>query len=98
MVKNPSAVTFTCPDHDQDTAHEIDIVDSNGVVVQTIIGGDPAPNADGSVTIPINVQPIKFGTYTFIVRATAGGVKSPDSPPSDPWERAPGAPGKPAAV
>ncbi len=93
-VKNPTSVTVACPDHAQDTGHEIDIV-SDGVVVQTIQGGDPAASTDGSVTFALNVQPIKFGGYTVVVRATAGTIKSPDSPASDVWERSPGAPGKP---
>ena len=41
-VKNPSALTFACPDHAQDTGHEIDIVRAaDGVIIQTIQGGDP---------------------------------------------------------
>ena len=93
-VKNPTSVTITCPDHNQDTGHEIDIV-SAGIVVQTIQGGDPAPNTDGSVTFTMNVQPIKFGSYTTVVRATSGTIKSDNSPASDAWDRSPGAPGKP---
>jgi hypothetical protein len=97
-VVNPTFVTVpSCPDHDQDTGHDIDILDTAGVVTQTIAGGDPGAAANGSVTFAINVQPVKFGAFTFVVRATAAGIKSPNSPASDPWHRAPGAPGKPVA-
>jgi hypothetical protein len=93
-VKNPTTVTVpNCPDHDQDTGHEIDILDGAGVVVQTIAAGDP-PAVSGAVTFAINIQPVKFGDYTVVVRATAGAVKSPNSPASDVWQRSPGAPGK----
>ena len=88
---------FTCPDHATDDGHEVDIVDSTGVVIQTIQGGDPAADAQGNVSILINVQPVKFGLYTFVVRAKAGALMSVNSAPSDVWQRAPGQPGKPIA-
>jgi hypothetical protein len=102
IVRNPRAVVFECPDHDQDTGHEIDIVRvSDGAVIQTIQGGDPASGAvvDGlpSVTIPINVQPVIFGAYRVVVRAVAGSFKSDSSDPSAIWERAPGKPTAPRA-
>jgi hypothetical protein len=93
VVRNPRSVTFTCPDHAQDDNHEIDIVRaSDGVVVQTITGGDPPADAEGMVTIALNVQPVAFGTYTVRVRAVAAGIKSDASDSSDVWERAPGKP------
>ncbi len=88
---------FTCPDHALDDGHEVDIVDSTGVVVQTIQAGDPAADAQGNVSVVINVQPVKFGLYTFVVRAKAGALMSPNSPPSEVWQRSPGAPGIPVA-
>ena len=92
-VKNPRGVTITCPDHDRDDQHEVDIVRvSDGQVVQTILAGDPAPNSTGDVDLLINVQPIAFGQYRFVVRAVAGSLKSENSQPSEIWERAPGAP------
>lgn len=94
-VVNPRAVVFTCPDHAQDTGHEIDVVDASGTVIQTIQGGDPAEDAAGEVRVELNLQPVAFGSYTLRVRATAGTLKSPDSVPSDVWFRAPGQPGKP---
>jgi hypothetical protein len=98
LVSNPTLVVFTCPDHDQDTGHEIDIVEaSTGRVVQTLQIGDPPADAAGDVAVTINVQPIKFGAFWFKVRATAdtagGVVKSADSKESDLWSRVPGAPG-----
>ncbi len=100
-VANPRQVIFECPDHATDTGHEIDIVSVNadgteGAVIQTIQGGDPALNADGDVVIPISVQPIKKGTYRIKVRVVEDGVKSVDSEASDSWVRAPGPPGKPS--
>jgi hypothetical protein len=94
-VKNPRAVIFTCVDHATDTGHEVDIINAQGVVVQTINGGDPLADANGDVTVEFNVQPITFGAYTVRVRAVAGAIKSADSLPSDVWERVPGQPGKP---
>ena len=96
-VKNPTGLEFTCLDHAADTGHEVDIIDSSGTVVQTLNVGDP-PEVLGKVTVSLNVQPISFGTYTFKVRATAGVLESEDSVASDPWERVPGRPGKPAST
>ena len=91
-IKNPSAVAFLCPDHATDDQHEIDIVRvSDGVVIQTILGGDP-PLVAGEVVIPVNVMPVAFGQYRFVARAVAGIIKSNNSVPSDVWERAPGPP------
>lgn len=91
-IKNPSALAFTCPDHALDNQHEIDIVRADGTVVQTILGGDPPLNAAGEVVVPVNLQPIAFGTYTFVARAVSGTSKSDNSAPSATWERAPGKP------
>ncbi len=95
MAKNPSEVSFVCPDHAQDSGHEVDIINAGGVVIQTIQGGDPPADANGIVTIPLNLQPVAFGAYTIRVRATASLVKSTDSDASNIWERVPGAPSKP---
>jgi len=93
QVVNPSGVAFTCPDHDQDTEHEIDIVrDADGVVIATVLGGDPPVTTAGEVVITLNVQPIAFGDYRFIARAVAGGLRSVNSAPSAIWHRRPGAP------
>jgi hypothetical protein len=91
-VKNPTALGFICPDHDLDDEHEIDIIRvSDGAVVQTLLAGDP-PVVNGEVVVRLNVQPVAFGTYVFVVRAVGGGTKSPDSNRSDVWERVPGRP------
>lgn len=95
-VRNPSAVIFTCPDHDRDTGHEIDIVNMvTGLVVQTISAGDPPADANGDVTVPLNVQPVAFGEYVIRARATFGVLTSRDSEPSAVWQRVPGQPGRP---
>src|SRR5688572_21878486 len=92
-VKNPSLIAFQCPDHDRDDAHEIDIVRaSDGAVIQTLAGGDPPLTAQGEVEVAVNVQPVGFGQYRFVVRAVAGGLKSENSLPSAIWERGPGKP------
>lgn len=94
-VKNPSALAFQCPDHDRDDQHEIDLVRvSDGAVIQTILGGDP-PLDNGEVVIAVNIQPVAFGQYRFVVRAVAGGFSSPSSLPSAVWERVPGQPSPP---
>ena len=96
VVRNPTQVTFMCPDHDQDTGHELDIVNAvTGAVVQTLALGDPPADAQGNVMFAINVQPVQFGTYIVRARSTANGVKSANSPDSDVWERVPGPPSKP---
>lgn len=96
QVKNPTGVLFQCPDHDRDSNHEVDIVDdATGNVIQTIQAGDPPADTNGDVLVTLNVQPIAFGNYTFVVRAVAGTLKSEDSTPSDVWSRVPGKPTKP---
>jgi hypothetical protein len=98
-VKNPRAVLFDSPDHNlpELTGYEVDILSPAGAVVQTISVAKAATTLVGTdVRVDINVQPVTFGTYTVVVRAVAsGGVKSPNSLPSDAWERSPGPPGKP---
>lgn len=93
IIKNPSGVSFTSPDHDMVDNYEIDIVRvSDGVVIQTIQGGHPAADASGTVTVTFNIQPIAFGEYRVVVRAVAGTQKSDNSDPSEVWSRAPGRP------
>lgn len=97
VVKNPTTIAFQCADHARDDQHEVDIVTSAGVVVQTLLVGDPPADANGDVVVTVNVQPVAFGSYTFVARAVAATLKSANSTPSDVWERAPGAPSKPIA-
>ena len=96
-VKNPSGVSFTSPDHAAVTDYEVDIVDSTGTVIRTIVAGRGTQAADGTVTLSLNIQPIAISPdpYTLHIRATAGASKSEDSESSDPWERTPGRPSKP---
>ena len=95
-VKNPTRAIFKCSaDHDMHTGHEIDVINESGAVLQTLTFGTAAPDANGDVTLAINVQPVSFGAYTAKVRATAGAWKSESSEPSNVWERVPGKPGKP---
>lgn len=91
-MKNPTEVSFTCIDHDKDDNHEVDIIDSTGTVVQTLLIGDPPVGSDGRVVAKFNVQPINFGQYTVIVRAIQGALKSENSLPSEKWERSFGTP------
>jgi hypothetical protein len=91
-VRNPRIVEFTCPDHDRDDQHELDIRDASGKVIQTLLLGDPAA-VSGVVSATINVQPIAFGTgYTVVVRAVAGTAKSDNSTASNAFDRVPGTP------
>src|SRR3990167_1388606 len=93
-VKNPSGVTFTSPDHETVTGYEVDVLSGTSVLT-TLVLGKGTQAVDGVVTLPLNVQPIAFGTYTLRIRAVASPVlKSANSPASDPWERVPGAPSK----
>lgn len=98
-VKNPTAIQFTSADHNLTavTGYEVDIVRSDAVVLQTLQVAKTSTTTlpDGSIRVPLNVQPIAFGTYTVVVRTVAGAIKSDSSVPSDPWERVPGRPGKP---
>lgn len=104
-VKNPrtviipcddtSTTNLTCADAKQVTSYEVDIVRTDGSVLQTLNVPAVPPNASNEVRLAVNVQPTAFGTYTFVVRAIAAGVETDNSPASDPWTRAPGTPGKP---
>lgn len=94
-IRNPRAVSFQCPDHAQDDQHQVDIVSSSGTVIQTILGGDPPADGSGVVTIPLNVQPIAFGTnYTVRVRAVAGSAVSDSGVSDNVFDRVPGAPSR----
>lgn len=92
-VKNPTAFQFTCADHAQDDAHELQIVrSSDDVVIQVLALGDPT-ETNGVISGPLNVQPVAFGRYYSRVRAIAGGFASDWSDSSNTWERVPGTPG-----
>lgn len=91
-VRNPQSISFTCADHDRDDEHEVEVVDvKTGVVVQTILLGDP-PLTGSLVMTTVNLRPLAFGSYVVRVRAVANGQRSETSDPSPVWERAPGRP------
>lgn len=93
-AKNPTAVEFMSADHAAVTGYEVDIL--TGTTVLTTLSLGKGALAGGIVTLPLNVQPIAFGTYTLRVRAVASPtLKSENSVVSDPWDRVPGAPSKP---
>lgn len=94
-VKNPTSVSFTSPDHATLTGYEIDVINTSGVVVGTILSGKGTQDAAGIVTLTYSIQNLATGTYTMRIRSVAGTAKSDDSLPSDPFVRAPGAPSKP---
>lgn len=98
--RNPTAIAFTSEDHDNPelTGYEVDFVRNvDQVVVQTVVVPKASSTrlSTGEIGVTVNVQPTAFGTYTFTVRAVAGAVKSGTSLPSEVWQRAPGAPGRP---
>jgi hypothetical protein len=98
-ILNPAGLTFTCPDHAQDTNHEVDIIDvATGQVEATLLVGDPPADTAGLVAVALNIQPIKFGQKRFQVRAVAGAEKSASSELSDVWRRSPGTPGKATVI
>lgn len=94
-VKNPTKAIFTSPDAASVTGYEVDIIGPTGTVVQTLTFPATAPDANGDVTLTLNVQPVAFGVYTAVVRAVSAGLKSVNSEPSNTWERVPGQPSKP---
>jgi hypothetical protein len=95
-VKNPTKAIFA-PGADAAlvTGYELDILNGAGVVVQTMTFPKQVSDANGEVTLTINVQPVTFGSYTCVVRNVYNAIKSVNSNPSDAWERAPGQPAKP---
>lgn len=96
QAKNPTKATFQPgPDAALVTGYELDIVNAAGTVVQTMVFPAQPADANGEVTLTINVQPVAFGDYTAVVRNVVGSVKSANSLPSEMWQRVPGAPSKP---
>jgi len=95
-VKNPTQLAFTSVDHAASTGYEIDIVTPTAAVLQTLTIAKAATTVlNGEVLVTVNVQPVTFGTYTFVARTLVNTLKSSNSLPSDSWERAPGQPSKP---
>ena len=98
-VKNPVAITFTSADHANAavTGYTVEIVRTDGSVLTTlqVAKSNTTVQTNGDIRVPLNVQPIAFGTYTIRAYTVAGTVLSVSSPASDPWERVAGAPSKP---
>jgi hypothetical protein len=96
-IKNPTRVMFNPgPDAALLTGYEVDIISAGGAVAQTMTFPRQTSDANGDVTLSLNLQPVAFGLYTAVVRnVVVGGLVSINSVASDPWERAPGQPSKP---
>ncbi len=92
-VDNPSAITFTVSaDHAALDSYEADILRPDGTTLQI---GKPAPDATGTATANINVQPIAFATgYSIRVRAKAGTAVSLYAVSLNKFNRVPGGPSK----
>jgi hypothetical protein len=95
-VRNPSAVTFTVSvDHAAVDSYEMDILRPDGSVLQTLSLGKPTPDATGTATAALNVQPVAFGVgYHVRVRAKAGTAVSDDALSENTFSRVPGGPSK----
>ena len=98
--RNPRAVEFTSPDHAAIASYEIAYFAPGAPdpVMGPIDIGKPAQDVDGVVHGLINTQPMPFGAeYVAKVRAVAaGGIYSDWSEASNPFDRVPGSPSKPA--
>ena len=90
-VNNPTAVQFTAsPDHAQLTRYDLDIVSPSNTVIQTLNLAKPTPDAQNTITVALNVQPVAFGNgYTVRVRAVAGTASSTDAVSLNKFNRTP---------
>jgi hypothetical protein len=95
-VDNPSAVSFTVSaDHALVSSYELDILRPDSTVLQTLNLGKPTPDAAGTATAPINVQPVAFGNgYSVRLRALAGTATSASVNSDNKFNRRPGGPSK----
>ena len=97
---NPRTVEFTpSPDHAAATGYTIGYFLPGATdPVQTASIGKPTPNASNVCTATINTMPLAFGlNYTGKLKTIiSAGVESEWSEPSNPFDRVPGPPGKPA--
>lgn len=89
VITTSMTVIFDCAPalHAKDTGHELDLLDPEGRVVQTIELGDPAPDEKGEIVVKLNVLPERGVVYTAVVRATIGKDKTASSAPSKPFIR-----------
>jgi len=95
-VDNPSGVSFTVSaDHALVSSYELDILRPDSTVLQTLNLGKPTPDAAGTATAPINVQPVAFGNgYSVRLRALAGTATSVSVNSENKFNRRPGGPSK----
>jgi hypothetical protein len=97
QTKNPTRAIFNPgPDNGIAVGYEIELFTVQGASIQRFTFPPQTPDVAGDVTVSLNVQPIAFGTYYGVARLLLpGGLKSPDSSPSDPFVREAGPPSKP---
>jgi hypothetical protein len=95
-INNPSAVTFTASaDHSAIESYEADILRPDGSVLQTLNLGKPTPDAAGTITVTLNVQPIAFAQgYRLRLSAKVGTARSDYALSENTFNRVPGAPSK----
>jgi hypothetical protein len=97
---NPRTLEFTpSVDHTAATSYTLGYFLPGATdPVQSVSIGKPAPNAQNVCAVTINTQPLTFGlNYTAKLKTLiSAGVESEWSEPSNPFDRVPGPPGKPA--
>ena len=81
-VKNPQFAEFESKDHEGVSYYEFDIIDSFGVVLQTIQISKATTTISGNIVrAPIKLYPLQPGIYTSVVRAVVeSGGTSTDTP------------------
>lgn len=95
-VDNPSAVTWTAsPDHTLLDGYDVNILRSDGSILQTLNAAKPTPDSSNTCTFALNVQPIAFGKgYSITVSARAGTATSASAASLNKFNRVPGGPTK----
>lgn len=98
-IKNPTVATFTASaDHATVDKYTIGYFSPGATSpVQTADLGKPTPDGTQTCTVTLNVMPLTFGAaYIAKIKAVAGTAESDWSEASNPFDRAPGRPSKPA--
>lgn len=98
-IKNPTVATFTASaDHATVDKYVIGYFAAGATSpVQTADLGKPTPDGTQTCTVTLNVMPLTFGAaYVARVKAVSGTAESDWSENSNPFDRAPGKPSKPA--
>lgn len=97
---NPRTLEFTpSVDHASATSYRLGyFLPGATEPVQVVDIGKPTPDAQNVCRATINTQPLGFGLdYTGKLKTIiSAGVESEWSEPSNPFDRVPGAPGRPA--